>query len=179
MRSSRRGLVPLCVALLGVGGACLGRGRKPEAALPPPTLTPAPPVLNAPIASRPVAAPVDTAPILDEERITLKTTAPTDAKLLLKYIADSAGYGLVLPPGAGPKIEIDLVNVPASLALRQVLERAGYTLAPARTVSVGFDTTVVFYMLPTNIDSLSVDAIVRRYGVSRAVAELIINARRR
>jgi hypothetical protein len=41
-----------------------------------------------------------------------------------------------------------------------------------------FDTVTVFYQLPANIDSLSVDGIIRRFGVSREMAELIAKSRR-
>jgi len=35
----------------------------------------------------------------------------------------------------------------------------------------------VFYEVPVNIDSLSVESIMKRFGVSRAVADVLVQAR--
>jgi len=101
-----------------------------------------------------------------------------DVRQALAYIADAGKLSLIVSPEINKKVRLQLNNVPASQALKAVLEAAGLTLenlnatpAPERTSSV------VFYQLPVNIDSLSVDAIMKRFGVGRTAAELMVQQR--
>ena len=43
--------------------------------------------------------------------------------------------------------------------------------------SLPFDTVTVFYKLPANVDSMSVEAIIKRFGVSREMADFIVASR--
>lgn len=176
------------IRVLGLAALALLAGcwwkREERAVQPPPPMRPET-VAPLPMATTPRPAetgasvsPLDLSSLASEERITVRTVAPTDAKLLLQYIADSAGYALVLPPGPGRKIEVDLFEVPMSVAISHVMELGGYSLKPVSQLRIAQDTMVVYYHLPTNVDSLSVESIMRRYGVSRELAQVIVRARR-
>ena len=71
-------------------------------------------------------------------------------------------------------------NVPVSLALQTLLSLGDLTL---ETTTPGAKLpgipSVVFYELPVNVDSLSAEAIMKRYGVGRAIADLIVAGRQR
>ena len=112
-----------------------------------------------------------------EPRVDLEmVNAPV--KLVLQKLAEIGGLELIIPPNLNRTLSVQYVRVPVSLALADVLSRSGLRLGPAAVPNMPFDTATVFYRLPANIDSLSVDAIVRRFGVSRALATLIVNSRR-
>lgn len=101
-----------------------------------------------------------------------------DVRQVLAFLADKGKLNLVFAPGIEKKVRLQLRDVPVSEALQAVLAAAGLTLestngAPALTPS----TSVVFYQLPVNVDSLPADAIMRRFGVGRVVADLIVQSR--
>lgn len=104
--------------------------------------------------------------------------ADAPVRLVLQRLAEIGGLQLIIPPNLDRRISVQYVKVPVSVALRDVLSRSGLRLGAGPAANLPFDTVTVFYQLPANIDSLSVDAIVKRYGVSRALAELIVKARR-
>jgi len=114
-----------------------------------------------------------------EQRVTIDTHGgEMDVRQALAFIAEQGKLKLIVSPEIDKKVRLQLDNVPASQALKTVLEAAGLTLenlnatpAPARTSSV------VFYQLPVNIDSLSVEAIMKRFGVGRTAAELMVQQR--
>ena len=104
--------------------------------------------------------------------------ADAPVRLILQRLADIGGLQLIIPPNLNKTLSVQYVHVPVSVALNDVLKRAGLRLGAGQAANLPFDTVTVFYKLPANIDSLSVDAIIRRFGVSRAVAELIVKSRR-
>ncbi len=99
-------------------------------------------------------------------------------RLVLQRLAEIGGLQLVIPANLSRTISVQYVKVPVSVALADVLKRSGLQLGSGPAANLPYDTVTVFYQLPANIDSLSVDAIIRRFGVSRAIAELIVKSRR-
>lgn len=134
-------------------------------------------------------------PVIREDRSAVHITADTvggvlvsidthgrdiDVRDALQFLADRGGLSLVYSSDINRRIRLKLTDVPISQALQAVLSVAGLTLetvgGPGRLTPT---TSVVFYQLPVNVDSLSVDGIMKRFGVSRDVAEMIVEARPR
>ena len=99
-------------------------------------------------------------------------------RLVLQRLAEIGGLQLVIPASLDKTISVQYVRVPVSVALNDVLRRSGLRLGSGPATNLPYDTVTVFYQLPANIDSLSVDGIMKRFGVSRAMAELIVKSRR-
>jgi hypothetical protein len=116
---------------------------------------------------------VDTAAAVPEQMMTL--TGDWDVRLALEQIAKTAGYSLIVSPAVPEKrVRLSIVNAPASQALAAVLDAAHLTLEPTRGPRPPWNPSVVFYQVPVNVDSLSADAIMKRFGVSRDIANLVI-----
>ena len=112
-----------------------------------------------------------------EPRVDLEmVNAPV--RLVLQKLADIGGLELIIPPNLNRTLSVQYVRVPVSVALADVLSRSGLRLGPGSLPNVPFDTATVFYRLPANVDSMSAEAIVRRFGVSSGLATLIVNSRR-
>jgi hypothetical protein len=135
-----------------------------------PTLAPAAPQSAMPLGIEPL-------PARPEKLITL--TGEWDVRLALEEIARAAGYSLSVSPKIVPKkVRLSLVNVPAPDALKAVLDAGQLTLGTGQGPKVPWNPSVVFYQLPVNVDSLSVDAIMKRFGISRDLAEMMVQARK-
>jgi hypothetical protein len=131
---------------------------------------------GAPSAAVPVG-PVASIPDPVEPTVDLEM-ADAPVRLILQRLADIGGLQLIIPPNLNKTLSVQYVHVPVSVALNDVLRRAGLRLGTGPAANLPFDTVTVFYQLPANIDSMSVDAIMRRFGVSRAMAELLVKSRR-
>lgn len=156
----------------------------------PPMLTgtssppPAPPPQQQLSTPRDLPAPVSTSPLSrpsagTEERITIDThDAEIDVRQALSFIASRSGVSLIYSPEINKKVRVQLIDVPVSEALQGVLSVAGLTLeSTTPATKVPGSSSVVFYELPVNIDSLSADAIVKRFGVSPLIADLLVQSR--
>ena len=144
----------------------------------PPTPTSAPPRLPSELLSPPRGG--DTSAGQNEPTVTINTgDQDVDVRTALQVIAQTGGFSLVTSPDVKKRVRLHLVDVPVSEALSAVLKAAGLTLATSAAMTVPWNTSVVFYQLPVNVDSLSVDAIMKRFGVGRGLAELIIEGRKR
>jgi hypothetical protein len=99
-------------------------------------------------------------------------------RLVLQRLAEIGGLQLIIPANLNKTISVQYVRVPVSVALNDVLRRSGLRLGAGPAANMPFDTVTVFYQLPANVDSLSVEGIMRRFGVSRAIAELVVKSRR-
>jgi hypothetical protein len=120
------------------------------------------------------------APDSAEERVSIDTHGrDVDVRDALQFLADRGGLSLVYSPDIDKRVRLKLIDVPVSQALQAVLAVAGLTLETVGPTKAPSTTSVVFYQLPVNVDSLSVDAIMKRFGVSRTVAEMIVDARSR
>jgi hypothetical protein len=118
--------------------------------------------------------------VAGEPRVDIDTHGrDEEVRPLLEFVARAGGYRLIYPPDVSRRVRVALNDVPVSLALTALLDLAGLTLEPTTpSAERPLNRPVVFYELPVNVDSLSADAIVRRFGVSPAVADMIVKGRR-
>ena len=113
-----------------------------------------------------------------EEHVQVETYGrEVDVREILTFLGQRAGLRFVFAPEINKKIRVSLNDVPVSLAITTVLSLANLTLEGSTPGQRPLATSVVFYELPVNIDSLSVDAIMKRFGVGRTVAEMLVEAR--
>jgi hypothetical protein len=138
--------------------------------------------LTAPsLAARPVDAtrsplPADTA---RERHVDVDTHgAEVDVRSLLDFVASAGDFKIVYAPGINQKVRVTLTDVPASVALQTLLTLANLTIESATPKSgVPGSNSIVFYELPVNVDSLSAESIMKRFGVGRVIADLIVQGR--
>lgn len=173
-------IAPLATAIgLTVAAACHHS--------PPPTVAAALPPLPRAQLSEPVPAPpAPSATILAadtarEKHLQIDTHGrDADVRPLLEFVAREGGFTLVYPENFERRVRVSMNDVPVSVALQTLLTLANLTL---ETTSPGAKrpTTpaVVFYELPVNVDSLSADALMKRFGVGPAIADLIVRSRNR
>ena len=101
----------------------------------------------------------------------------TDVRELLTFLGQAAGVHFVFSPQINKRIRITLLDVPISTAIQAVLAEAALTLEGTTSMKPPPTPAVVFYQLPVEIDSLSVESIMKRFGVGRAVAEILVISR--
>jgi hypothetical protein len=168
----------LCLSAAG-SVAFLAACHRAEPAVEPPPALPsaqiAPPILT-PVAPSQMAT--DTA---REAHVDVDTHGTeVDVRNLLDFVAKAGNFSLVYSPNLNRKVRVTLNDVPVSVALKALLEAADLSAEPAASNGrPPSSASVVFYQLPVNVDSLSVDAIMSRFGVGREIAEMIVNSRRR
>ena len=127
-------------------------------------------------AESPTLVPADTAP---EPRVDVNTHGrEVDVREVLTFLGRQAGLQFIYSPDINKRVRLNLQDVPLSEAIQTVLTVAGLTLQPTSVAARRVSPAVVFYQLPANVDSLSADAIVKRFGVGRGIAELIVQSRR-
>ena len=172
---SRRPLGAFTGVVVVIGGMTACRAPSPAARTTTvPALSAEP--LAEPAVSASAPARADTAHAAPEQMMTL--TGDWDVRLALEEIAKTAGYSLIVSPAVpARKVRLSIVNAPASQALAAVLETAQLTLEPTRGPTPPWNPSVVFYQVPVNVDSLSANAIMKRFGVSRDIANLIVAGR--
>jgi hypothetical protein len=170
-------------AIVAIVSACTKPAPQTETVARPPAvpqLQIAPPVERTTIiVEPPLLAPVDSA---REERVQIDTHGrEVDVREILTFLGRRAGLQFVFSPETNRKVRLTLVDVPLSQAIQTVLSVARLTLEPTNTDAQRVTSgAVVFYTLPVNVDSLtSVDAIVKRFGVGREIARLILDSRTR
>jgi hypothetical protein len=177
-RSRLARAVPGLVASAAVvAGGCFHRGG-PEPTPPSPKL-PVPQVV-APVGSLspPTLLTSGTDAEAPEPYIESLTAVDSDVRLVLQKIAEIGKLDLIIPGNIKKTISVRYVHVPVSVALKDVLARSGLRLGTGTSAPLPFDTVTVFYRLPANVDSLSVEGIMRRFGVSREIAGLIVKSRK-
>ena len=134
-----------------------------------------PPAISNVQLSAPAAAAADT--MAAEHRVTVN--GDMDIRVALSTIADAGGFSIVMPPNLKRRVQVHLVDVPVSQALEEVLRAADLTISGGTPPTTNWNSSIVFYQLPVNVDSLSVEAIMRRFSVSRPIAEMIVQERKR
>jgi hypothetical protein len=175
-RICRRPLGALAGIAVALGGmaACQSPSASPARTTTVPALRAEP--LAEPLVATPAPERTDTMHAAPEQMMTL--TGEWDVRLALEEIAKTAGYSLIVSPAVpSRKVRLSIVNAPASQALAAVLETAQLTLEPTRGPTPPWNPSVVFYQVPVNVDSLSADAVMKRFGVSRDIANLIVSGR--
>jgi hypothetical protein len=173
MRRRLVSTLSLQAVLIAVVGCLSWRQKEPVESPTAPQIIPV--VSTVPEPSR-SAAPVTIAepaePFVDLEM------AEAPVRLILERLADIGGLRLIIPSSLNKTLSVQYIHVPVSVALNDVLKRSGLRLGAGPAANLPFDTVTVFYQLPANVDSMSTEAIMRRFGVSRAMAELIVKSRR-
>jgi hypothetical protein len=101
-----------------------------------------------------------------------------DVRSLLDFLAQQGKFTLVYPSGLDRRVRAQMVNVPISVALETLLAAAQLTVETT-TPGAKLPTVpgVVFYELPVNVDSMSAEAMMKRFGISRPVADMIVQSR--
>jgi hypothetical protein len=168
------------IGVVAVGLVALTACHHAPPAVSPPPAIPAQQQLSSPpeflsAATSPVSSP-DTAA---EVHVSIDTHGQEqDVRLVLAYLADQGKLSLIYSPEINKKVRLQLHDMPVSQALQAVLAASGLMLENLNGAKTSEPTSsVVFYQLPVNVDSLSVEAIMKRFGVGRTAAELIFQSR--
>lgn len=148
---------------------------------PPPTAAPAPlpplpvqQVVVDPIPLREAPSDDPLAGLPPGEPVSL-TAADVDVRALLTALAEAADLSLVMGPDVQGRLSVNLVDVPATEALKAILAEAGLMVAPPPLTSPW--ERPVFYTFPVDIETADVELIRQRFGVSREMAEWIVESR--
>ena len=165
----------------GIAGCCLMGGCASRRTAPP---LPASPVMSP--ALPPLAVEVLTVPPTGlstpdavkgrGSRLTL-SASNVDVRELLPAIASAAGVSMVMAPDVRGRVTVHSVNADAREVLRAVIEQAGLTVGPVELIAPF--PRPVFLDLPVNVNEVSAEAIRMRFGVSAALAGLVVDARPR
>jgi hypothetical protein len=107
-------------------------------------------------------------------RVTI-SASNADARALLLWLAQEAGVSLVVAPDVTSRVTIHFENVQAADAMRAIMAEAGLSVltAPRRPDW----PPVVFHELPVNLDEVSAERIIERFGVSAEMAQWIVETR--
>jgi hypothetical protein len=108
------------------------------------------------------------------KRITL-TANNANARTLLLSLAQEAGVSLIVSPDVTARVSVAFNDVPAAEAMRAVVAEAGLSVMTAGPQSPW--PPVVFYQLPVNVNQVSAETIVARFGVSADMARWIVESR--
>jgi hypothetical protein len=98
-----------------------------------------------------------------------------EARTLLLWLAQEAGVSLVVAPDVTARVSVSFNNVPAGEAMRAIIAEAGLSLLAPGMLSPW--PPVVFYQMPININQVSAETIVARFGVSLEMAKWIVESR--
>ncbi len=163
----------LALALIVALGACYG---------PPAVMVVNPPPLPQELAPPPSLPPGTTAAVSKDTTIEYTVTVDThgrevDVREILGFLGHAAGIRFVFSPDLNRKVRMTLADVPISTAIDAVLEQANLTLEGTTSLEPPPTPAVVFYQIAVNVDALSVESIMKRFGVGRAVAEAVVQAR--
>lgn len=177
--SDRARVIATATALVVGAAACRSAGISTARPSAPPAL---PPSVAAPVmtsTAQNTAQPVADEDTAHEQHVTIDTYGrDMDVKQVLDFLARQGHVSLVYSPDIQQKVRLQLNDVPVSVALQTVLTMANLTLqSTTEPPKAPGSTSVVFYELPVNVDSLGVDAIMKRFGVGRGIAELIVKSR--
>lgn len=166
-------LLGMTATVLALGGAC--RSARP---IPPVPQLPASPLAEPVVTvTRSSSARSAADSVAAEPRVTL--TGEWSLRQALEEIGKAGHLSLIVSPEiADKKYRISLIDVPVSIALQSLLQAAGLSLEQDTGIKLSWNPTVVFYQLPVNVDSMSVESIMKRFNVSRDIAELIVSSRR-
>lgn len=108
------------------------------------------------------------------KRVTLSANN-ANARTLLLSLAREAGVSLIVSPDVTARVSVNFVDVPAAEAMRAIITEAGLAVLTAGQQSPW--PPVVFYQLPVNINQVSAETIVARFGVSAEMAKWIVESR--
>jgi hypothetical protein len=170
----------LTAAAIALTAAACHRTPRPTAVVSAPPTLPAPQISPILVPVAPSASQMATTPdTAREQHVDIDTRGlEVDVRPLLDFVAKAGGFSLLYSANLNRKVRVKLDDVPASVALHRLLDRAGLMVEPSTTGGPPpANSSIVFYQLPVNVDSLSVDAIMKRFGVGREIAELLVKTR--
>lgn len=105
------------------------------------------------------------------------TANNADARTLLLWLAQQAGVSIVVAPDVVARVSVSFTDVPAAEAIRAIITEAGLSL-----LAPGLERPwppVVFFERPVNINEVSAESIVARFGVSLEMARFLVESRPR
>lgn len=109
-------------------------------------------------------------------RLTL-SASNVDVRELLPALASAAGVSMVMAPDVRGRVTVHFVNADARDVLRAVIEQAGLTVGPVELIAPF--PKPLFLDLPVNVNEASAAAMQVRFGISAALADLIVTSRPR
>ena len=107
-------------------------------------------------------------------RVTL-TASDADARTLLLWLAQEAGVSLVVAPDVKSRVSVHFEDVQAHDAMRAIMAEAGLSVLTAPRQPNW--PPVVFYQMPVNVNEVSAERIIERFGVSAELAQWIVESR--
>ena len=110
------------------------------------------------------------------KRISL-TASNADARTLLLWLAEQAGVNLVVAPDVTARVSVAFTDIPAGEAMRAIIAEAGLSLLAGDLRSPW--PPVVFFERPINVNEVSAESIVSRFGVSVEMARWLVENRPR
>ena len=110
------------------------------------------------------------------KRVSL-TASNADARTLLLWLAEQAGVSLVIAPDVTARVSVSFTDVPAGEAMRAIIAEAGLSLLASDLRRPW--PPVVFFERPVNVNDVSAESIVSRFGVSLELAKWIVESRPR
>lgn len=173
--------IPHRFARLGLTGCFLIAGCASARTAPPPATAPALPPALPPLAVEVLTVPQRGLNAPDAvkgktSRLTL-SASNVDVRELLPAIASAAGVSMVMAPDVRGRVTVHFVNADARDVLRAVIEQAGLTVGPVELIAPF--PKPLFLDLPVNVNEASGAAMQVRFGISAALAELIVTSRPR
>jgi len=174
--------VRLASAIAVVGATLACRSTRPTTQSTPDALPEIPVYVIAPtdsagLAVRPAPRGRDPLADLGADKLVSLTSSNADARTLLLWLAQQAGVSLVVAPDVNARVSVSFTNVRASDAMRAVLAEADLSILAPDEGSPW--PPVVFFQRPVNVNDVSADEIVARFGVSRDMARWIVESRPR
>src|SRR6185503_15450394 len=105
------------------------------------------------------------------------TANNAEVRALLLWLAQQAGVNLVIAPDVTARVSVSFTDVPAGDAIRAIIAEAGLSVLTPGLMSPW--PPVVFYERPVNINDVSAESIVARFGVSMEMARWLVESRPR
>jgi hypothetical protein len=107
-------------------------------------------------------------------RVTI-TSNNADARAVLLWLAQEAGVSLVIAPDVRSRVSVHFEDVMAHDAMRAIMAEAGLSVLTSPRHPNW--PPVVFYQLPVNLNEVSAERIMERFGVSVEMAQWIVESR--
>ena len=107
-------------------------------------------------------------------RVTI-TASNADARGLLLWLARESGVSLVVAPDVTSRVSVHFEDVQAHDAMRAIMAEAGLSILTAPLQPNW--PPVVFYQMPVNLNEVSAERIMERFGVSAEMAQWIVESR--
>jgi hypothetical protein len=123
----------------------------------------------------PEATPRDPLAALGATRRVTLNASNADARTLLLWLAQEARVSLVVAPDVTSRVSVNFENVQAHDAMRAIMAEAG--LSVLTTPRQPNWPPVVFYHMPVNVNEVSAEGIMERFGVSAEMAQWMVESR--